>query len=556
MSKGQPVPLLGRIALHLKLITMDQLTEATRAQGQAGGTKNLGAILVEQGHLTEPQLQDVLRARQQVVAKAKAKQAIAQADATPEVAPAPPARPAQAPAPARPANAAPETVSPSADSGLEGDSLFGDDPAPSKPAPAPEKPMALETNEAPASPSPSIEIEIEPTAHREVSVEPTAAPEAKTPAPTASVPATGGLRTGVVPRPDAEAPGGANDLIALLRAGVEKGASDIHIHAGSPRRIRLHGRFTADGNEPMSPDEAERLVRSSLNAEQERLFDERGELDFAYGVPGLGRFRVNVYKQQHGCDGVFRTIPGEVPSLEQLGLPTSLAKFTNFHQGLVLVTGPANCGKSSTLAAMVDLINEERRDHILTVEDPIEYLHPSKRCVVNQRNVGPHTETFARALRGALREDPDVIVIGELRDLETISLALTAAETGHLVLGTLHTNSSIRTLNRIIGVFPADQQEQIRNMVSESLRAVVSQRLVPTADGTRRVPALEILVNNMAIGNLIRENKTFQIFSILQTGQAQGMCLLDDSLNALIAEGTVTKEEALLYCDDPKRIKG
>ena len=483
MSNGEPVPLLGRIALHLKLISMDQLTEATRAQGNGAGTKNLGTILVELGHLTEPELQEVLRARQQVVAKARAKQALAQADATPEMAPAAPI--AARRAPVRPSGAAPT------DDALRGDSLIGDAPA------------------APAAPAPSP--------------------------PTRC---------------------GADPLIAILREGVERGASDVHIHAGSPRRLRLHGRFEAVASEPTSPADAERLVRASLDPEQERLFDERGELDFAYGVPGLGRFRVNVYKQQHGCDGVFRTIPGEVPGFSELGLPNSLARFTNFHQGLVLVTGPANCGKSSTLAAMVDLINEERRDHILTVEDPIEYLHPSKRCIVNQRNVGPHTESFARALRGALREDPDVIVIGELRDLETISLALTAAETGHLVLGTLHTNSAIRTLNRIIGVFPADQQEQIRNMVSESLRAVVSQRLVPTADGTKRVPALEVLVNNIAIGNLIRENKTFQIFSILQTGQAQGMCLLDESLNQLIADGTITREEALLHCDDPKRIRG
>jgi twitching motility protein PilT len=297
------------------------------------------------------------------------------------------------------------------------------------------------------------------------------------------------------------------------------------------------------------------MIRSALTPEQAARFDEAGELDFAWSVEGLGRFRANVYRQQHGIDGVFRHVAAEVPTLDALGLPTSLARFTNYHQGLVLITGPANCGKSSTLAAMVNLINEERREHILTVEDPIEYLHPSKRCVVNQRNVGPHTDSFARALRAALREDPDVIVIGELRDLETISLALTAAETGHLVLGTLHTNSTIRTINRMVGVFPADQQDQIRNMVSESLRAVVSQRLVPSADGERRVPALEVLVNNKAIGNLIRENKTFQIFSILQTGVGQGMCLLDESLNQLVADGTITREDALRFCDDAKRIR-
>jgi twitching motility protein PilT len=512
MSQAPPVPLLGRIALHLKLITMEQLSEATRQQGKSGGAKNLGAILIELGHLTEPQLQDVLRARQQVVARARAKQAIAEADPEPEVAPAP--KPAPVQVEPEPPAAAPE---------LESGSLFGDEDEPT-----PE----LETSPAPAM------APIEPDAID-------LAPESEA----AASPET-------APAPVVTTGGGGDDLVSVLRRGVEQGASDIHIHAGSPMRLRLHGRFTAVDDQPVAPEVAERLVRSALNPEQMAQFDELGELDFAYSVPGLGRFRTNVFKQQHGIDGVFRSIPSEVPSLSELGLPNTLAKFTNYHQGLVLVTGPANCGKSSTLAAMVDLINEERREHILTVEDPIEYLQPSKRCVVNQRNVGPHTESFARALRGALREDPDVIVIGELRDLETISLALTAAETGHLVLGTLHTNSSIRTLNRIIGVFPADQQEQIRNMVSESLRAVVSQRLVPTADGTGRVPALEILVNNMAIGNLIRENKTFQIFSILQTGAAAGMCLLDESLNQLVADGTITKEDALFHCDDPKRIRG
>ena len=519
-----PIPLLGRIALHLKMITVEQLSQATRQQGRAGGEKNLGAILIELGFITETDLQKILKARQQVVAKHRAKAAVeatapadgraaveatAPADGRAAVEATAPAdgraaveatAPAAGAAPAQPA-AAPEPATPAAAN--DGDSLFGGD-----------------EDVAPAAPA--------------------AAPAEQSPAPAPAKPI-------VTESPDA--------LIALLRKGVEQGASDIHIHAGIEQKLRLHGRFQSGGGDPIPPEQAEKLIRSALDPEQQRLFDELGELDFAWSVPGLGRFRVNVFQQQRGCDGVFRHVPEKPVSLEELGLPTALAKFTNYHQGLVLVTGPANCGKSSTLAAMVDLINEERREHILTVEDPIETLHPSKRCVVNQRNVGPHTESFARALRGALREDPDVIVIGELRDLETISLALTAAETGHLVLGTLHTNSTIRTINRLVGVFPADQQEQIRSMVSESLRAVVSQRLVPTADGNGRVPALEILVNNKAIGNLIRENKTFQIFSILQTGASQGMCLLDESLNQLVAAGTITRDAALEHCDDAKRIK-
>jgi twitching motility protein PilT len=254
-------------------------------------------------------------------------------------------------------------------------------------------------------------------------------------------------------------------------------------------------------------------------------------------------------------DGVFRFIPNEPPSLESLGLPTSIAKFINYHQGMVLCTGPAGCGKSSTLAALVDLINEERREHILTIEDPIEYLHVSKRCLVNQRSVNRHTESFARALRAALREDPDVIVIGELRDLETISLALSAAETGHLVLATLHTNNAIRTVNRMIGAFPADQQGQIRTMMSESLRAIVSQRLMPRADGQGRIAAVEKLVVTKAVGNLIRENKTFQIHSILQTGAAQGMCLLDDSIKQHLRSGAITKEVAGENCENPKSLE-
>lgn len=495
MSEKRPIPLLGRIALHLKLITLDQLAEATRSQARDGGEHSLGTVLVEKGFIDEAQLQQILKAREQVVAKHRAAQA-AQATQTAAPGPEPGAATAKVQA-AEPARSAPPAQ---------------------PPAPAP--------SAAPA--------------------QPTAAPSA---APAAAKPA----------RPPAKAAAPQGDragLEAVLRIGVERGASDVHIHAGMPLRLRQHGRFEAVDDTPIPPERSEALVRGAMTPEQAQVFDEHGELDLALGIEGLGRFRVNLFRQQRGMDGVFRVIPPRPPGLEELGLPTALAKFTNFHQGLVLITGPANCGKSATLAALVDIINEERREHILTVEDPIEVLHPSRRCLVNQRTVGPHTRSFARALRAALREDPDVIVIGELRDLETISLALTAAETGHLVLGTLHTNSTIRTVNRLVGVFPADQQDQIRNMVSESLRAVVSQRLVPKADGSGRLPALEILVNNKAVGNLIRENKTFQIQSMLQTGASQGMCLLDDSLNRLVQAGEIDREEALRQASDPKRFRG
>jgi twitching motility protein PilT len=488
-----PILLLGRIAVHLKLITVEQLADATHRQGQAPNEKRLGEILVETGMLTQAQLEKVLRARQQMIAKQRAKSAVSEALPEPEAG----------------AVATPER-NPDPPHGKRGEAARAASGASEGKSPRGEAARAA-----------------------------SGASEGKSPRGEAARAASGG---------------GSAELLARLRQGIERGASDVHIHAGSPFRLRLHGRFEAVGEEPIARDDAERMLRSALTPAQAERFDERGEVDFAWTVPDLGRFRVNVYRQLRGMDGVFRSIPARVPTLADLGLPTSLAKFTNYHQGLVLVTGPANCGKSSTLAALVDLINEERAEHILTVEDPIEVLHPAKRCVVNQRTVGPHTGSFARALRAALREDPDVIVIGELRDLETISLALTAAETGHLVFATLHTSGAIRTLNRVVGVFPADQQDQVRSMVSESLRAVISQRLVPAADGKRRVPALELLVNNKAVGNMIRENKAFQLQSVMQMGAAQGMALLDDSLARLVKEKVVAKEEALRHCEDPRRI--
>jgi twitching motility protein PilT len=354
----------------------------------------------------------------------------------------------------------------------------------------------------------------------------------------------------------ASGPAAAPELEAWLRHAVERGASDLHLHSGAPAALRRNGRLEAADATPLAPERAEALVRSIFSAEQHARFEAAGEIDLAHTAAGVGRFRVNAYRQQRGIDAVFRLIPCEPPSLDDLGLPSSLAQLTHHHQGMVLVTGPAGCGKSSTLAALLDIVNEEQRSHIITVEDPVETLHPSKRCVVNQREVGAHTQSFARALRAALREDPDVIAIGELRDRETIALALSAAETGHFVLATLHTDSAIRTINRLVGVFPPDQQEQVRTMLSESLRAVVSQRLVPRADDSGRVAALEVLQVTKAVGNLIRENKAFQIQSILQTGGRQGMQMLDASLARLVAAGTITREAALRHCDDPKRIPG
>ncbi|MEA2604423.1 MAG: twitching motility protein PilT [Acidobacteriota bacterium] len=451
MTSGSDDLLFGRIALHYKLVTREQLLAAAEWQAREGSAKRLGEILVEKGYLTPQHLEQLLAVQRDYVAKQQA-----------------------------PTAAGPQS-----------------------------------TAEPPA------------------------------PAPASTAPARLDFQLGT-PRA----------LDRLLEHALRSGASDLHVHSASSLKLRTHGALSDLDPEPLDPRTAEQMVMEILDPEQAESLRTRGQVDFAYTLPGVGRFRSNAYRQQRGVDAVFRAIPPQPPTLEQLGLPTSLARFANFHQGMVLITGPAGSGKSSTLAALVNILNAERRDHIITIEDPIEYLHPSKQCVVNQRQVGPHTGSFARALRAALREDPDIIAIGELRDLETISLALTAAETGHLVLATLHTNNAIRTINRILGVFPPSQQDQIRTMVSESLRAVVSQRLVPVAYGTGRVPALEILVVNKAVGNLIRDNKTFQIKSVLQTGSSHGMCLLDHSLAELIRTGYISREEAMKHADEPQKLAG
>ena len=335
-----------------------------------------------------------------------------------------------------------------------------------------------------------------------------------------------------------------SDLHRFFEAAAEAAASDVHVHAGQPLKMRQFGQLVPISDKPLSPEATDQVLGELLTPWQRRQLDEHGEVDFAYMVADVGRFRANVYRHHAGTNGVFHFVPPSPPTLDELGLPSNLARLTNFAQGLILVTGPAGCGKTSTLAALIDIINAERSDHILTIEDPIEYLHPSKRCVVNQRQVGRHTTSFARALRGALREDPDIICIGELRDLETISLALSAAETGHLVLATLHTGSSIGTINRIVGAYPPAQQPQVRAMMSESLRAIISQRLVPRADEAGVVPALEILYVNKAVGTCIRDNRTFQINSVLQTGKAQGMQRLEDALAELVRAGVISTRAA------------
>lgn len=335
------------------------------------------------------------------------------------------------------------------------------------------------------------------------------------------------------------------EMEKLLRTMVEQGATDLHITAGAPPHIRVNKRLVPLDYPPLSPADTQRLCYSVLTEAQKKRFEEQHELDFSFGIAGLSRFRGNLFVQRGAVAGAFRTIPHRIPSFRELGLPPIVEELTRRPKGLVLVTGPTGSGKSTTLAAMIDRINEERSCHIVTIEDPIEYLHPHKRSLVNQREVGSDTFGFKEALKHVLRQDPDVILIGEMRDIETIETALTLAETGHLTFATLHTNSCIETINRIVDVFPPHQQQQIRTMLSFVLEGILCQRLLPRADGRGLVLALEILIPNAAIRNLIRENKVHQVYSHMQMGQLEsGMQTMNQALFALYKEGLITLEDA------------
>jgi len=343
----------------------------------------------------------------------------------------------------------------------------------------------------------------------------------------------------------------ALDVTELLILAKERGASDLHLTVGIPPKLRVNGTLVdVDGWPALRREDVHGMVYDILTDAQKARFEEHLDLDFSVELQDLGRFRVNVFHQRLGEGAVFRLIPSRIKTLEELGLPPVLGELALRDRGLILVTGPTGSGKSTTLAAMVDLINQRRTAHVITLEDPIEFVHTHRRSIVNQREVGVHAKSFATALRAALREDPDVILVGEMRDLETIAMALTAAETGHLVLSTLHTNSAAQTVNRIIDVFPSDQQEQVRVQVAESLVGVVAQLLLPTADGTGRVPAVEVMVATPAIRNLIRENKVHQIPSAIQTGMKDGMQSLDQSLRQLLKTGRITHEVALRWAVD------
>ena len=338
----------------------------------------------------------------------------------------------------------------------------------------------------------------------------------------------------------------------LLKFTVSANASDLHISAGSVPMIRVHGQMKKLNLPRSTEEEVRELIYSTMNHAQKAIFEEKLEIDFSTKLDDNTRFRVNAFHQINGLGVAFRVIPNEIKSFDELNLPDVLSRLAMRQKGLILVTGPTGSGKSTTLATMVDYINEHKHCHIITVEDPIEYVHTSKNSLINQRELGHDTWSFTAALRSALREDPDVILVGEMRDLETVSLALTAAETGHLVLATLHTSSATKSIDRIIDMFPKEQQSQVRSMLSESIQAVIAQTLLPMKDGNGRVPALEIMIANAAVRNLIREEKTYQIPSIIQSGTKEGMQSLDQSLYNHVMNGLIDRNVAQEVADNPK----
>ena len=338
----------------------------------------------------------------------------------------------------------------------------------------------------------------------------------------------------------------------LLEYSIDSGASDLHLSVGSVPMVRINGTMKPLDMDPLLEDDMESIIPQVMDEDQIQVFQEKKEIDFSASLDGKGRFRVNFFNQVKGLAGVFRTIPEVVKDSEELGIPPVLMNLALLNRGLVLLTGPTGSGKSTTLAAMVDHINIKRKCHIITIEDPVEYYHHTKESLINQREIGANTHTFANAMRAALREDPDVILVGEMRDLETISLALTAAETGHLVLSTLHTSSAVKTIDRIIDIFPPGQKGQIRSMLSESLEAVIAQKLLPTKDGKSRVPACEVMIATTAIRNLIREDRIYQIPSIIQSGGVEGMQSLDQDLQRLVTQGSIERKTAKGIAENPK----
>lgn len=342
---------------------------------------------------------------------------------------------------------------------------------------------------------------------------------------------------------------------AFFKLMNEQGASDLHLISGQPPALRIRGDIERIKYKVLDDDNLRSMLYEISPEEKVKIFEESGDIDFGYEIPGLARYRANFFMQKNGIGAVFREIPSTIMTVEQLGLPAVISKLATLPRGLVLVTGPTGSGKSTTLAAIIDVANRSRKDHIITVEDPIEFVHQSQSCIVNHREVGIHTNSFASALRGALREDPDIILVGEMRDLETISLAIEAASTGHLVFGTLHTTSAPKTVDRAIEVFPANEQQQIRSTLADGLRAIIAQVLFKRIDKKARCVALEILIATAAVRNLVREGKTHQIPSMIQTGKKYGMQLLDDAIMELYNKGWISADEAYMKANEKEKFR-
>lgn len=556
-DKTAELKLWGAVLLKNKLITDAKWAEFVSAYRKLEGSPDIGDIMLRREYLTAKVVDVVGRKIDELLAKQKA--------AGGGASPASPAAPSPPKAPSHPV--APPAA-PAKSDAIEVVGQGGDSAA--------WKPSDAEWVEATQEHSPAAQKDDDDVERIELDA-PADAPPAQSkivkderpifrtapaaaPGTPGAKPSLAGVAAPVVSDDEnarVDSPVAPNDMdpeaFEYLKLASSKGASDLHLSSGSPPFMRLNGALTFINDTPLSPERALRMVLGFMDDEQQQHYLRHHDLDFSYEHTEIGRCRVNALEQFRGPDIIFRVIPRKVPSLSELGLPESLAKFTEWHQGLVLVTGPAGCGKSTTAAALINLVNQGRKDHVITVEDPVEFLHISAGCNVTQRQVPIHTASFAAALKGALREDPDVIMIGEMRDLETVALAIRAAETGHLVIGTLQTKSAARTIDRVVDVFPSDQQAQIRTMLSESLRGVISQQLIPRADGKGRVVALEVLHVNTAVSNLIRDSKTFQLPSLMQTGKKIGQRLMDDSLLELIEQNVITKEEARKAAENPKR---